>query len=75
MFAPSDFELKLEEQLKLRVITDDIEKCNDIEALKLNLIKITTLFMKYQHLLNVVLARQIEQNIAELTKSHKKSND
>jgi hypothetical protein len=75
MFEPSDFELKLESQLKLRVITDEIEKCDDIKALKENLINITTLFMKYQHLLNTLIAKQIEQNISELLKSHQEEND
>ena len=75
MFEPSDFELKLESQLKLRVITDEIEKCDDIKALKENLINITTLFMKYQHLLNTLIAKQIEQNISELLKSHQEKND
>ena len=74
MFEPSDFQLKLEAQLKLRVIADEIEKCNDIEALKENLINVTTLFMKYQHLLNTVIAKQMEQNIAELLKSQTKDN-
>lgn len=75
MFEPSDFQLKLEAQLKLRVITDEIEKCNDVEALKENLINVTTLFMKYQHLLNTVIAKQMEQNISELLKTQLKEND
>lgn len=74
MFEPSDFELKLEAQLKLRVITDEIERCNDIHALRKNLINITTLFMKYQHLLNTIIAKQMEQNISELLKSQIKNN-
>ena len=74
MFEPSDFQLTLEAQLKLRVITDEIEKCNDVEALRENLINVTSLFMKYQHLLNTVIAKQMEQNISELLKSQIKDN-
>jgi hypothetical protein len=74
MFEPSDFQLTLEAQLKLRVITDEIEKCDDVKALKENLINVTSLFMKYQHLLNTVIAKQMEQNISELLKSQIKDN-
>ena len=74
MFEPSDFQLTLEAQLKLRVITDEIEKCDDVEALRENLINVTSLFMKYQHLLNTVIAKQMEQNISELLKSQQKDN-
>lgn len=74
MFEPSDFQLTLEAQLKLRVITDEIERCDDVEALRENLINVTSLFMKYQHLLNTVIAKQMEQNISELLKSQIKDN-
>ena len=74
MFEPSDFQLTLEAQLKLRVITDEIERCDDVEALRENLINVTSLFMKYQHLLNTVIAKQMEQNISELLKSQQKDN-
>ena len=74
MFEPSDFQLTLEAQLKLRVITDEIEKCDDVKALKENFINVTSLFMKYQHLLNTVIAKQMEQNISELLKSQIKDN-
>jgi hypothetical protein len=75
MFEPSDFELKLEAQLRLRVIFDEIEQCKDIETLQESLKNVTALFMKYQHLLNTVIAKQMEQNISELLKSHQETND
>jgi uncharacterized protein YktA (UPF0223 family) len=75
MFEPSDFELKLEAQLKLRVITDEINQCDDVEALRENLINVTTLFMKYQHLLNTVISKQMEKNISELLKTQLKEDD
>jgi hypothetical protein len=75
MFEPSDFELKLEAQLRLRVIFDEIEQCKDIETLQESLKNVTALFMKYQHLLNTVIAKQMEQNISELLKEHRKNDD
>ena len=63
MFDPEDFELTLETQLKQRVIFDEIDGCTDIEALRKELKNVTALFMKYQRLLNSVLAKQIELNL------------
>ena len=74
MFEPEDFELKLEAQLRLRVIFDEIEQCNDTKTLQESLKNVTALFMKYQHLLNTVIAKQMEQNISELLKSHQEEN-
>ena len=75
MFEPSDFELTLESQLRLRVIYDEIEQCNDTKTLQESLKNVTALFMKYQHLLNTVIAKQMEQNISELLKEKVKEND
>ena len=75
MFEPEDFELKLEAQLRLRVIYDEIEQCNDTKTLQESLKNVTALFMKYQHLLNTVIAKQMEQNISELLKTQLKEND
>ena len=43
MLNQDDFELSLETQLKLRVLTDEIDQCSDIDALKKNLKEVTTL--------------------------------
>lgn len=75
MFEPEDFELKLEAQLRLRVIFDEIEQCDDTKTLQESLKNVTALFMKYQHLLNTVIAKQMEQNISELLKTQLKEND
>jgi len=75
MFEQSDFELTLEAQLRLRVIFDEIEQCNDTKTLQESLKNVTALFMKYQHLLNTVIAKQMEQNISELLKEKVKEND
>ena len=66
MFEASDFELPLETELKQRVILDEIDHCEDVEALRTNLKTITKLLMTYQHPLNTVLAKQMEKNMMEL---------
>ncbi len=66
MFEPSDFELPLESELKQRVILDEIDHCENVDALRTNLKNITKLLMTYQHLLNTVLAKQMEKNMMEL---------
>jgi len=66
MFEASDFELSLETELKQRVILDEIDHCEDVKALQENLKNITKLLMTYQHLLNTVLAKQMEKNMMEL---------
>ena len=66
MFEPTDFELSLETELKQRVILDEIDHCEDVKALQENLKNVTKLFMTYQHLLNTVIAKQIEKNMIEM---------
>ena len=66
MFAKEDFELSLEKKLRLQVIKKEVDECRDIDALRENIVALTEVFMKYQQLLNVVLAKQVEQNLAGL---------
>ena len=63
MFEQKDFEITLECKLRQRVIFDEIDQCTDIDALKENLKNVTSLFMRYQHLLNTVLAKQLKKSI------------
>ena len=63
MFEEKDFEITLECKLRQRVIFDEIDQCTDIDALKDNLKNVTSLFMHYQHLLNMLLAKQLEKSI------------
>ena len=63
MFKPSDFELPLEASLKLRVVNDEVDSCDDIDALKENLKGATKLLMNYQHILHRVLSEQIMKNL------------
>lgn len=66
MFDKEDFELSLESQLKLRVFRDEISKSDDVEALRENLINVTELLVHYQHLLNTVLKKQLENESTNL---------
>lgn len=66
MFTKDDFELPLETSLKLRVLTDEIEKCDDKDHLKKHLKEVTTLLVRYQHILNNLLKKQIESETQKL---------
>ena len=66
MFKPEDFELTLETKLKLRVLTDDIDKCSDVEVLRNNLKEVTTLLVRYQRIINGILKRQIEDEVSHM---------
>jgi hypothetical protein len=66
MFDKEDFELTLESQLKLRVFRDEISKSDDVEALRENLINVTELLVHYQHILNSVLKKQLENESKNL---------
>ena len=59
MFLPEDFELPLEKQLRLRVITKEVDECSDLDALKENLKNCAESLMRYQHL----LGKAIEANM------------
>ena len=71
MLKPEDFQLGLEQQLRLRVIKDEIEECNDRDALKQNLKNCTELIMKYQHLLSTLLREKITQNLKDFMETAK----
>tara|TARA_R100001129_G_scaffold47592_2_gene32520 strand:+ start:2078 stop:2302 length:225 start_codon:yes stop_codon:yes gene_type:complete len=63
MFKEGDFELPLEASLKLRVVTDEIEKCSDVKQLQENLKGATQLMMRYQHILQRILIEQISKDL------------
>ena len=75
MFQPEDFEIGLEQQLRLRVINDEIDQCTDIDALKQNLKNCTQLIMKYQQMLNSLLREKITQELSDFTEIAKKLGD
>tara|TARA_Y100000996_G_C22256115_1_gene533872 strand:- start:258 stop:491 length:234 start_codon:yes stop_codon:yes gene_type:complete len=63
MFSPEDFEIPLEKKLKLRVVYDDIDKCNDVTALQENLKNCVEQMLKYQHLLTLTIQKQLETEL------------
>ena len=65
MFAKEDFELPLEKQLRMRIIKEEIDNCTDVEALRDNLKQCVESLQTYQHLLNVVLTKQIENELTQ----------
>ena len=59
MFNEEDFQLPLEKQLRLRVVTKEVDECTDIKALQENLKQCAESLMRYQHL----LAKAVEANL------------
>ena len=66
MLKKEDFELTLEEQLRLRVIKDEITTCSDFDKLKEHFLDTVELMMKYQHILNRLLKEQLQLNMESL---------
>ena len=66
MLNPEDFEIPLETKLKLRVISDEVRECRNIEELQNSLIETTELLAKSQHLLSQTLKGVIEKEVTEL---------
>lgn len=75
MFTPEDFELGLEQQLRLRVITDEINECSDVKVLRECLCNTSALVMKYQHILTSLLREKIAQDLTDFTEMAKKLGD
>ena len=63
MFEPSDFKLSLEKELKLRVIEDEVENCEDIKALREQLIICAKSLMTYQHMIGEIVKREITRDL------------
>ena len=59
MFTEEDFQLPLEKQLRMRVISQEIDECTDVAALQENLKECASSLMKYQHLLAQTLKKQL----------------
>ena len=66
MFNPEDFQLPMEKQLKLRVITDEVKECRDVEALQTNLLAVAEQLMKHQQLLDVTLRQLLDIELKKL---------
>lgn len=59
MLKPGDYDLPLEKELRLSVIKKEIKECNNIEALRENLLTCAESLMRYQH----VCAKLAEENL------------
>jgi len=71
MFAKEDFEISMEKELRLRMVNDEINHCDDIDELRKQLINVTRLFTQYQHLLEVAVKQLMVQSISDLDLSDK----
>ena len=66
MFKAEDFRLPLEKELRLCTIKSEIDECKDIDVLQNSLKEVSKQLMQYQHLLAVVLQKQLESEIKNL---------
>ena len=67
MFDANFFELPIELQLKLRVISDDIEKCTDVKQLQSNLKDCHSLLLTYMNMTNKLLKKQLHTELSDIT--------
>ena len=63
MFQKEDFEISMEKELRLRMVNDEINHCDDIDELRKQLINVTRLFTQYQHLLEIAVKQLMVQDI------------
>ena len=66
MFTEDDFKISMEKELRLRMVNDEINHCDDIDELRKQLINVTRLFTQYQHLLEVAVKQLVVQSVHEL---------
>ncbi len=71
MFSKEDFEISMEKELRLRMINDEINHCDNIDELRKQLINVTRLFTQYQHLLEIAVKQLMVQGISDLDISDK----
>ena len=62
MFEPEDFELPLEKKLKLRIILDEVDHCDDRETLRESLKSCAQQLIQYQHM----LGKAVERNLIDM---------
>ena len=75
MFSKEDFELPLEAELRLRVIKDEIDGTNDINALKEHLKETSRLIMFYQNLLGKVAKDILAKDLIDWIKENSKKEE
>lgn len=62
MFKEEDFKISMEKDLRLRMVNDEINHCENVEELQKQLITVTRLFTQYQHLLEIATKQLILQD-------------
>ena len=62
MFDPEDFELPLEKKLKLRIILDEVDHCDDKDTLRESLKSCAEQLIQYQHM----LVKAVEKNLINM---------
>ncbi len=71
MFKEEDFKISMEKELRLRMVNDEINHCDDVEELRKQLINVTRLFTQYQHLLEIAVKQLMVQDGYALLTSDK----
>jgi hypothetical protein len=71
MFSEEDFKISMEKELRLRMVNDEINHCDNIDELRKQLINVTRLFTQYQHLLEIAVKQLMVQGISDLDISDK----
>ena len=66
MLSKDAFKLSMEAELKLRVITDEVNECRDIDELRKQLIASAKLIMHYQQMLNTILKQVIHKDLDDM---------
>lgn len=62
MFNEDDFKISMEKELRLRMVNDEINHCDNVEELRKQLINVTRLFTQYQHLLEIAVKQLMVQD-------------
>ena len=71
MFESDDFKISMEKELRLRMVNDEINHCDNVEELRKQLINVTRLFTQYQHLLEIAVKQLMVQDGYALLTSDK----
>jgi hypothetical protein len=66
MLEPDFFELPLEKELRMKVIEKEIQECDDVEALRENLMMCAQSLMRYQHLATKLVEKQLQNDMTNL---------
>ena len=66
MFEKEDFVVPLEKQLRLRIILDEIDHCDNVKILQDNLKQCTQTLVSYQNLIAKITEKQLKQELENL---------